>query len=221
MDSNTPIHSPAAISSLANSSTKFSKVTMETDYGLILELGPGKSVAARLRDDVVVSQEPSNKLGFKYSIFTDWGADYLWYGFNWPGNDPEDDGQNVPTEQLMQEQGEDVRDTVFKAWAESWEKWYDIYHNGFHENLVKPGDFSAEPIPDPKDRKAWAIQGMLLAVWLALLPSTASVKYDSYEGKVLLDRKATGEASLDNSLARYLEELNLRFENVDDPEVQG
>lgn len=196
-------HFLAHLATLA-SSGEFAQLTMETDYGLIIELGPGKPIVAKLRDDVVISQEPSNKLGFKYRIFTDWETEYLWYQFDWPGNPSEKGGDNLSPEELMQEQGGDVRDTAFGAWVKSWEKWYDIYDKGFEENLNGPGDFNAKPIPDPKDHEAWAIQGMLLAVWLSLLPSVASISYDSGVRRVLFNAKAEGEESIGSVIATVL-----------------
>lgn len=211
-------HSLRHFAALTNSG-EFSKVTMETEYGLIIEVGPGKSIQAKLRDDVVMSQEPANKLGYKYSIFTDWGTDYLWYDRDWPGN-PYQTGENVSTEELMEEQGPDVRDTALQAWAKAWQKWYDIYDIGFDENLNKPGDFSKDPIPDKKERQGWATQGMLLAVWLSLLPSVASVKYNPGVHRVMFDAKAEGEDSTAEIMARMLKDMDSYYgpENIDKPE---
>lgn len=197
---------PTRLAVLANSG-EFSRVTMETEYGLIIEVGPGQSLHAKLRDDVVTSQEPANKLGYKYRVFTDWGADYLWYDNDWPGN-PTSMGANVSPEELEEQQAPYVRDTALQAWSKAWTKWYDIYDNGFETNLEQKGDFDQEPIPDKKERDGWTTQGMLLAVWLSLLPSVASVKYLVGLKWFLFDAKAEGEDSTVEIMTKLLTDLD-------------
>lgn len=215
----------ALVSALANVSTKLSKATLETEYGLILELGPANSVVARLRGDVVVapSQKPSNELGYKYYINPEFGADSFGFAsskedYEWPGN-PEDERDDILTpEDILKHHSKDINHSAFKTWTDVYEEWRKIFDKELKKEIEEH-----DPIPqDETERRAWPYQGLLIALWLALLPSTASVHYDPNEGEVLLDRKATGEASLGNSLARYLEELNLRiYPRVDDAQVQG
>lgn len=198
----------AHIAALANSG-ELSRVTAETEYGLIIEFGPGNSILAKLKDGVIMSQGASNRKGYKYRIFVDWGGEYLYYDHDWEGNpDDADEGPQISTEELIEQHSQDIQDWALQAWAKSWQKWYDIYHEGFDKNLNQTGDFTAQEIPDQKEREAWATQGMLLAVWLALLPSVAAVNYDPGARMVVFDSKAPGKDSIASIIEEMLGNMN-------------
>lgn len=175
----------------------------ETKYGLIIEFGPpGTTIRAKLRDDVVVSQEEVlNEKGYNYTISPDWGGEYMWYEPNWEGN-PDD--EMVFLEEFIQNHTKEVENTALQAWTKAWQRWHDIYEDGFTKNLNDKGDFKAQVIPDRKERESWGTQGMLLAVWLTLLPSVATVRYDAGLRDVLFDPEAQGKDSISSIMAEML-----------------
>lgn len=193
---------PLAHFAAVENSGQLSKMIAETEYGLIIEFGPpGTAIRAKLRDDVVVSPEILNEKGYKYKIFVDWGGEYMWYEADWEGN-PDD--EMVFLEEFTRNHTKEVQNTALQAWIKAWQRWHDIYHEGFDKNLNKTGDYNALEIPDKKERESWATQGMLLAVWLALLPSVATVSYDAGFRGVLFDPEAQGKDSVPSIMAEML-----------------
>lgn len=186
---------------LANSAA-LSKVTTETEYGLVVELGPENSISAKLKDNIIISEDFPNKKGYKYMVSTSWNSGHLWYDTDWQGT-PEG-AYAAYTDFTLEGHDEVVKETARKAWDKAFKKWGDFYDEGFDKNLNKTGDFDQDPIPDKNEREAWAIQGMLLAVWLSLLPGVVSVEYFPDENKVLFDSKAEGENSIGNIMAKIL-----------------
>lgn len=193
-----------------------SKVTMETEYGLILEFhlksdNSSYSITPRLRDDVIkasppepsVNDEPVEEVErpekLQYRIFPDYGTDHIWYDVNHPRG-PTTEAENVGTDQRGK-----VEDGPLKAWIAAFAAWGERYDEAFDRELNQTEDYYRPVFPNRDDEEEWGLQGLLLAVWLALLPETDRVRYGpSSKKREMLRRDAEGEASIGSILARLL-----------------
>lgn len=101
-----------------------------------------------------------------------------------------------------------VQDGALKAWVAAFAAWAERYDGAFDKGLNETQDYCRPVFPNCKDEKDWTLQGLLLAVWLALLPKTEWVEYSPNASvkREMLRRDAEEEASIGNILARLVGE---------------
>lgn len=192
-------------------------MSVETDYGLIVEFLPDASVNTKLNNSVAISPEKAphhvtvddseeTKFGLRYRMFPDWGTNHLFYDSSWPSN---------PQDALTAEDGEILRDqrgtteeTALRTWLQAYKGWATKYDEAFDNELNKTGDFHREVFPDVKVRKAWTLEGMMLAVWLALQPKVDTVEFSPGTKKVIFSARGCDGQSLNDTLGQFLAELD-------------
>ncbi|KAK8098160.1 uncharacterized protein PG998_013646 [Apiospora kogelbergensis] len=109
---------------ITNSLSDISKITLETSYGLVLVVDSDKSLTLHHTtaktpaldgggDDFPISEpDPKPKQpGYKYRVFPDYGAGFVWYEPGWPGN---------PEESFMVDEEE-----LEERYGEAWNKTYN------------------------------------------------------------------------------------------------
>lgn len=74
--------------------------------------------------------------------------------------------------------------------------------------LNATGDLSREEFPEIEARRVWTLEGMMLAVWLALLPGVDGVEYSPHSTKVVFSASGHGESSLNETVKLFLKGLN-------------
>lgn len=104
--------------------------------------------------------------GYKYRVFPDWGAGFIWYDTAWHGT-PEG-------EYLLND--DDMLERYGDAWMSAYTTWGDHYMDSFAKQECDVGSHK-HPFPDMTDRKKWVLDGMMLVVWLCLQPDVISVDY--------------------------------------------
>lgn len=198
---------------------------METDYGLVVEFLPDASINAKLDSSITISSEKApfpiaaaaaegsdeTKPGYKYRIFPDWGTNHLFYDSSWPFN-PQD-ASNAEDEEILRDHVGTVEETALKAWLEAYNSWANKYDEAFDKELNQTGDFHRE-VFSPEVNKAWSLEGMMLAVWLALQAKVDSVESSPGVRKVVFSTKGYGEhsSSLNETLGLFLAELDTYLE---------
>ncbi|KAI1268580.1 hypothetical protein F5Y18DRAFT_235342 [Xylariaceae sp. FL1019] len=146
---------------------------LETSFGLVLYISAEGIIHAKLKDgDIQASNTvyPQNtkESGFNYRLFPEYGAGFLWYESNWPGN---------PEKETMVDE-HDLETRYGKSWyADAYQPWVDRWQESFKKNCNDTGDFHAHTFSTVDEEKAWVLEGMLLAAWLSLQPYVASVEY--------------------------------------------
>ena len=183
------------------------KITIETPYGLAIESSPDNTLTAKLNNDtdqeppradandtspVSTSDQDTSKPRLKYRIFPDFGTGFLWYDIKWSGNPV--DVYQVDHDELPERYG--------NSWYTTYELWVEKYTRAFEEQEVHLGS-DKHPFPDMEERKAWVLEGLLLATWLCLQSDTESVAYSPDDKKVILQRDSIG-----TTLRLFLEELD-------------
>lgn len=141
----------------------------------------------------------------------DYLTEHLWYDYGWEGNPK---GPNVWIEDadsddrgLNNEIGPVTQDAALKAWIEAYSKWSAIFDEAFDRKLAAH-DYHAAIIPDQRKREAWGVQGMLLAVWLSLLPNVVAVKYTPGLPTAVFDPRAEDDDSISSTMGRLLGDMN-------------
>lgn len=180
------------------------EVTIETNYVLVVVVNPDKSLTVQQTttkkpdSDGASSQPPKSEPdaqtqqgGFKYRIFPEWRASFVWYDAARSGN-LEDAGE-VDEEELEERYSD--------AWNKAYGDWRDRYTAAFEKQEVHLGSHK-HPFPDMEERKAWAVEGLLLACWLSLQPDVENVEYGPGFDKVDLNKD-----SADTALQTFLGEL--------------
>ncbi|KAK8123136.1 hypothetical protein PG984_011806 [Apiospora sp. TS-2023a] len=71
----------------------------------------------------------------------------------WPGN-PKDE-YTVDEDDLVERYGD--------AWNKTYDDWMDRYTAAFEKQELHLGSYNATAFPDLEERKAWVVEGMLLA----------------------------------------------------------
>ncbi|KAK8074557.1 hypothetical protein PG997_009220 [Apiospora hydei] len=185
-----------------------SKVTIETTYGLVITVHPDKSIT--VHHNTVTNPGPdgasshsaaagpdpepdaqSEQPGYKYRMFPEYIAGFVWYDSTWPGN-PEGEFQ-VDEDELVERYGD--------AWNKAYDSWVDRYIAAFEKQEVHLGSHN-HPFPDREERKAWVVEGLLLACWLSLQPDVENVEYSPDAEKIDLNK-----GSVNTVLQSFLEEL--------------
>lgn len=200
------------INLLALSSASPPRITMELEYGLIVDVLPNASVTANLSDSVAViskgnaESDDRTSNGFKYRIFPDWGTSHLFYDSSWSSNPA--DMLNAEDEEILKDHSATVKDTKLRAWLKAYNGWAKKYDDAFDKELNQTGDFDREVFPDLEARRAWSLEGLMLAVWLALLPGVDAVEFSPGKEAVVLSSRGHGETSLDDAVRMFLKNLD-------------
>lgn len=106
---------------------------------------------------------------------------------------------------IVAEDGVGVGEEYLQVWGKHFMEWAEAYDTAFDRDLNEPRDFSTDVFQDrPEEKRAWAIQGMLLAVWLAMLPTVEGVQYSPGYPRVLLRRNGEGEESIESHSVRIV-----------------
>lgn len=202
---------------LASSRRPF-RITFEADYGLIVESLPDGSLNVKLNSSLVAVKPPAEQekssesdgkptpSGYKYRIFPDWGTNHLFYDSSWPSNPP--DALNCEEEEILQDHKGKTDEAALKLWLEAFNAWGKRYDDAFDTEVNATGDFSREEFPDIEARKAWTLEGMMLAVWLALLPGVDGVEYSPHSKTVVFSASGHGESSLNDTVQSFLKDLD-------------
>lgn len=203
---------------LASASTVPFKITLETGYGLIIELHPDARINAILNGSVVstafkekqikLHREASNSTasGYKCRVFPSWGSSHLFYDSSWPFNPP--DMLNCEDEEILQDHKDKINEAALERWLEAFNAWGKRYDDAFDTELNATGDLSREDFPEIEARRVWTLEGMMLAVCLALLPGVDGVEYSPHSKKVVFSASGHGERSLSDIVQSSLKELN-------------
>ncbi|KAL2163258.1 hypothetical protein VTH06DRAFT_5314 [Thermothelomyces fergusii] len=148
--------------------------------------------------DTVANQIPTSfsgrsRPGYQYCIWPDNKTSSIWCQADWEGNLAGE--THVGKADLKERYGD--------AWERAREAWVNKYTRAFegHECHLHS---SGGPIFSPKEQKAWIIEGVPLAAWLALRPGIDNVEFWNRAGARigLLEKKSLGA-----TLAPFLERL--------------
>ncbi|OBR16159.1 hypothetical protein CH63R_01339 [Colletotrichum higginsianum IMI 349063] len=104
--------------------------------------------------------------GYKYYISPDFGTNFIWYDWGWPGN-PEG-GVDVPDDEL--------EERYSTSWCNAYAHWVERYTKAFEAQGCHLGAGN-EVFPDLEERHARNIEGALLAAWLALQDGVHQVQH--------------------------------------------
>lgn len=193
--------SPIAVLSLLAKSkdVAVARLTLQTSYGLTVEISADGSLQVRLSETTRTSNESkpqpnSHQPGFQYHVLLDYQTNHLWYE-NWDDTDEFGTGPNVDDD--------DLRERYAAPWCDAYDVWVDRYTQAFEAAECHLGSY-ADPFPDVTDRAVFQLEGMLLATWLALQPGVDSVKFPDYETKkdyqIVKDEPSKALASLIDDL---------------------
>ncbi|KAL0934761.1 uncharacterized protein CTRU02_209352 [Colletotrichum truncatum] len=134
--------------------------------------------------------------GFKYYISPDFGTNFMWYDWGWPGN-PEG-GVDVADDEL--------EERYSKNWCNAYVRWVDQYSEAFETRECHLGADN-DVFPDVEERYVWLIEGALLAAWLALQDGVHEVLYgpendDNYQFRFERDE-------IDKTLCQFIHSIKL------------
>ncbi|KAI1110332.1 hypothetical protein F5Y14DRAFT_429476 [Nemania sp. NC0429] len=179
--------------------------SLETPYGLTIQINQDLTQTSliaslkkntlsddSLQDSGAALNQDVKSAGYKYRLFPDWGAGFLWYDTAWHGN-PEDE---YPVDE------DDILARYGNAWSDAYEIWVDQYTEAFSKQECDLGS-GEHPFPDMTERRAWVLDGMMLATWLCLQPDVESVEYSPGGEKILFEKQG-----LETGLRSFLEQLN-------------
>jgi hypothetical protein len=167
------------ISELHNTMRDTCKVSLETSYGLVININPDATFAAILKSDISPNQNAGKH--YKYRMFPDYGAGFLWYDSSWNGN-PEGE---------FEVDEDDIPERYGSLWNNAYNTWVDKYTKAFEKHELHHGSHK-QPFPEVGDRKSWVLEGLLLAIWLCLQPDVDSVEYAPDREKVMLQKQLLG-----------------------------
>ncbi|KAI0478261.1 hypothetical protein F4859DRAFT_51994 [Xylaria cf. heliscus] len=199
------IDSAQVMSDLSTTQHTKYQFALETPYGLTIQINQHTSettLTISLKNNFssnetsqssCESQNPKPEdPGYKYRIFPDWGAGFLWYDTAWHGTP---DGEYLVDE-------DDVLKRYGNEWSNAYNAWTAQYTNAFSKQECDLGS-GKHPFPDMKERKTWVLDGMMLAVWLCLQPDVVSVQYSPDAEKVVLQKQG-----LETTIMLFLGELD-------------
>ncbi|KAI9697370.1 MAG: hypothetical protein M1836_004648 [Candelina mexicana] len=172
---------------------------VQTSYGLIVNASKDGISNVRLAEDdskTTAASSPTSsshvtKPGYKYYIWPDYQTSFVWYVRDWAGN-PE--GTNNVEE-------DELEGRYSERWCAARRDWVDKYTQSFEEHGCQLGS-GKSPLPDPEERVAWLLEGMLLASWLTLQPDVGAV---SYEPALHAEKFLLKKQGLDNAFTRFLQ----------------
>jgi hypothetical protein len=165
------------IPELYNAMRDTCKATLETSYGLIIQISPDSSSIANLKGPVLVTQDTDTQ-GYKYRMFPDYGTGLLWYDSSWNRN-PEGE---------FEVDEDDITKRYGQQWHNAYDKWVDKYTKAFELQEAHLGSYK-QPFPEITERKSWVLEGLLLATWLSLQPDVCGVEYMPQGKKVVLQKQ--------------------------------
>ncbi|KAK1723460.1 hypothetical protein CaCOL14_008029 [Colletotrichum acutatum] len=105
--------------------------------------------------------------GYKYYIWPDYGTNFMWYTYGWPGN-PEG-GDPVDDDELQERYPE--------AWFNAYTNWWEQYTEAFKAHGLDQG-YDNPLFETAEEESLWNMEGALLAAWLALQDDVHAVNYE-------------------------------------------
>ncbi|KAK8069908.1 hypothetical protein PG994_006524 [Apiospora phragmitis] len=162
---------------ITNSLSDISKVTLETSYSLVLVIDSDKSLTLHQttakkpgldgENDGLPNPDPDpehKQLGYKYRVFPDYGAGFVWYDPAWSGN-PKDSSM-VDEEELQERYGD--------AWNKAYNSWMDWYTAAFQKQECHLGSHNH---PFPGHGRAEGLGGGRTAIGLLVIPPARCGEY--------------------------------------------
>ena len=173
-----------ALMLLAQTENTLHHFSHETSYGLVTEARADGSINVNLRGDTLKAVTPnfpdkdtnptltgseSNipTLGYKYVISPDYQTSFVWYDWPWAGN---------PEGEFHVDEDE-LESRYSASWCAARQAWVDKYTRAFKAQECHLRCSDEELFPDPEERMAWELDGMLLACWLARQNGVDAVEY--------------------------------------------
>lgn len=197
------LNSAQVLLQLTTSLEYICKVTIETTYGLVVVVNPDKSLTVQQTtikkpdSDSSCGQQSTEpdtqpqRSGFKYRMFPEYAAGFVWYDPTWPGN----------PEGTYEVEDEELEERYSDSWYKAHDDWRARYIAAFEKQESHLGSHK-NPFPDMEERKAWTVEGLLLACWLSLQPDVENVEYGPGFGNIDLNK-----GSADTALQMFLGEL--------------
>lgn len=196
------LHQFQALALLAKSENAISRLSLQTPYGLVVDVVADGAVDIRLSDEASTlgpdSDSKTGKPGYRYYIWPDYQTTFMWYDSDWAGNPQE--GQDAVEE-------DELRERYPEPWFKAYDAWVTKYMRAFEAQECQLGS-GKEPFPDLKERVAWELEGMLLASWLSLQPGVDAVEFQDDSGdkrKYWLEGKGAAE-----TLGKFFKDLEER-----------
>ncbi|KAK7915187.1 hypothetical protein PG985_012890 [Apiospora marii] len=158
---------------LTTSMRDICKVTIETNYGLIVVVNSDKSLSvhnsittkpgpagpsSQLPEPGAKPDPQHKQSGYKYRVFPEYQTGFVWYDVDWPGN---------PKDEYMVDE-DDLAERYGEAWNKAYEDWMDRHTAAFEKQEMHLCSQNHQPFPDVEERKAWVVEGLLLTCWLSL-----------------------------------------------------
>ncbi|KAI1322968.1 hypothetical protein F5Y16DRAFT_385035 [Xylariaceae sp. FL0255] len=163
--------------------------TLETPFGLILEITPEGTFIAKLKSGAVqasdtIYHENLKESSFRYRLFPEYQTGFLWYDKSWHGN---------PKDEYMVDE-DDLEARYGRFWHEDiYQPWVDRWSDSFRKNCNDTGDFYAHVFSNEDEEKAWVLEGVLLATWLTLQPDVVSVEYSPHSSIAVFRTEELGQ----------------------------
>ncbi|KAF4778557.1 hypothetical protein HER10_EVM0006922 [Colletotrichum scovillei] len=134
--------------------------------------------------------------GYKYSIWPDYGTNFMWYTYGWPAN-PEG-GDNIDDD--------DLKERYPEAWFNAYTDWWKQYTEAFIAQGLDQG-YDNPLFQTAEKENVWKMEGALLAAWLALQDGVHAVNYapenvDRYRFDFERD-------SIEKTLGNFLQSIKL------------
>jgi hypothetical protein len=184
---------------LAKCENPISHLSLQTPYGLVIDVAADGAVDVRLSDKGSISASDSDskqaKPGYRYYIWPDYQTTFLWYDSDWAGN---------PQEGHVAVEEDEMRERYSGPWFTAYDTWVTKYTRAFEAQECQLGN-GREPFVDHKEKVAWEMEGMLLATWLSLQPGVDAVEFQDdsdSQRKYWLEGKGAAE-----TLGKFLKDL--------------
>lgn len=145
------------------------------------------------------NRNPASELGYQYYIWPDYGTSFVWYESDWAGN-PEGEDNVEDT---------DLEERYSTSWCAALKAWVERYTEAFEGQECHLGS-GKDPFPDVEGQKAWVLDGMLLACWLALQPDVEALSFQAESDKYLLGTGGEG-LGVEVALGGLLQDMELKW----------
>jgi hypothetical protein len=186
------------LSLLTKCENAISHLSLQTPYGLVIDVAADGAVDVRLSDKGSISASDSDskqaKPGYRYFVWPDYQTTFMWYDSDWAGN---------PQNGHVAVEEDELRGRYSVPWFTAYDAWVTKYTRAFEAQECQLGS-GREPFVDRKEKLAWELEGMLLATWLSLQPGVDAVEFqhdsDGQRKYWLEGKEAAG------TLGRFLKE---------------
>ncbi|KAL3303372.1 hypothetical protein RB213_006319 [Colletotrichum asianum] len=223
---------------LPRSSNMTTQFTLETPYGLTVELKTGEKLNLRLKDNpsatksqyapdsapnIQPGRQPtrSPESHLESTPTVDTGSDHqssnTGYGYaiftDWETSSlwymPNWPGNDPETDTHIEL--EDLKDRYPAAWLQAFARWIQQLNDSFTKGECHLSSFGVL-FPDLEERQAWFVEGALLAAWLALQSDVGHVSYHPIGRNWELEREDVA-ASLAEIVQNVMDDSNIDSES--------